>query len=189
MHESRKDFPALLDLRKLYQVVADEATAKYYQLRVIDESGEDYLYPGEHFGPVRSQPPRAARGKPHFCEIPTSALDGRVGLDPPAEIESCTRWVCRLLLFQLQLDCCFCFCFEFRLKLANGSPEVARKSGFRCPDSQNLPSARTSRLCSGSRLQPRWPRTAMQKSSGSSLELITAQSFCSVPAFRWTPGR
>ena len=43
-----KDYPASLELRKLYQVVADPAAAKHHQLRVIDESGEDYLYPEEY---------------------------------------------------------------------------------------------------------------------------------------------
>jgi hypothetical protein len=40
---NNKDYPASLELRKLYQVVADEAAAKHHQLRVIDESGEDYI--------------------------------------------------------------------------------------------------------------------------------------------------
>ena len=40
-----KDYPAALELRKLYQVVFDETAAKLHQIRVIDESGEDYLYP------------------------------------------------------------------------------------------------------------------------------------------------
>lgn len=48
-----KDYPASLELRKLYQVVADAAAAKLGQLRVIDESGEDYLYPKENFVPVQ----------------------------------------------------------------------------------------------------------------------------------------
>jgi hypothetical protein len=73
---NNKDYPASLELRKLYQVVADEAAAKPHQLRVIDESGEDYLYPEEYFVPVQlPQAARegcAARGKPHFCEITTS---------------------------------------------------------------------------------------------------------------------
>jgi hypothetical protein len=55
---SHKDYPASLELRKLYQVVADPAAAKHHQLRVIDESGEDYLYPEEYFVPV--QLPEAA---------------------------------------------------------------------------------------------------------------------------------
>jgi hypothetical protein len=53
-----KDYPASLELRKLYQVVADDAAAKHNQLRVIDESGEDYLYPEEYF--VSVQLPQAA---------------------------------------------------------------------------------------------------------------------------------
>jgi hypothetical protein len=55
---NNKDYPASLELRKLYQVVADDAAAKHHQLRVIDESGEDYLYPEEYFVPV--QLPQAA---------------------------------------------------------------------------------------------------------------------------------
>ena len=47
-----KDYQASLELRKLYQVVADDAATKHHQVRVIDESGEDYLYPEEYFVPV-----------------------------------------------------------------------------------------------------------------------------------------
>jgi hypothetical protein len=47
-----KQYPASLELRKLYQVVADQGAAKHGQIRVIDESGEDYLYPEEYFVPV-----------------------------------------------------------------------------------------------------------------------------------------
>ena len=43
---------------ELYQIVADGATAKHHQLRMIDESGEDCLYPEEYFAPV--QLPQAA---------------------------------------------------------------------------------------------------------------------------------
>jgi hypothetical protein len=48
-----KKYAASLELRKLYRVVADETAAKVHQIRVIDESGEDYLYPKEYFVPVR----------------------------------------------------------------------------------------------------------------------------------------
>ena len=47
-----KEYAASLELRKLYQVLPDEAAAKHRQLRVIDESGEDYLYPENYFVPV-----------------------------------------------------------------------------------------------------------------------------------------
>jgi hypothetical protein len=48
-----KGYSASLELRKLYQVVRDEAAEKLGQIRVIDESGEDYLYPEEYFVPVQ----------------------------------------------------------------------------------------------------------------------------------------
>ena len=38
-----------LEVRKLYQVLSDEAAAADGLLRVVDESGEDYLYPSELF--------------------------------------------------------------------------------------------------------------------------------------------
>lgn len=38
-----------LELRKVYQVLPDEVAAKDGNLRVIDESGEDYLYPLDCF--------------------------------------------------------------------------------------------------------------------------------------------
>jgi hypothetical protein len=41
-----------LELRKLYAVVPDAAAAAKGFLRVLDESGEDYLYPAEFFAPV-----------------------------------------------------------------------------------------------------------------------------------------
>ncbi len=44
-----KQYPASLELRKLYQVLPDQAAAQHGQIRVIDESGEDYLYPEEYF--------------------------------------------------------------------------------------------------------------------------------------------
>jgi hypothetical protein len=44
---NNRDYPASLELRKPHQVVADETAAKHHQLRVIDKSGEDYLYPEE----------------------------------------------------------------------------------------------------------------------------------------------
>jgi hypothetical protein len=38
--------------RKLYEVIHDPASERRGQLRVIDESGEDYLYPEELFAVV-----------------------------------------------------------------------------------------------------------------------------------------
>jgi len=38
-----------LELRKLYQILPDEAAEESGLLRVVDESGEDYLYPAGNF--------------------------------------------------------------------------------------------------------------------------------------------
>ncbi|MFZ0420720.1 MAG: hypothetical protein WAM04_21645 [Candidatus Sulfotelmatobacter sp.] len=48
-----KGYAASLELRKLYEAVSDGVAAELHQIRVIDESGEDYLYPQEYFVPVR----------------------------------------------------------------------------------------------------------------------------------------
>ena len=50
--------PASLELQKVYRVLPDPDAASHKMLRVIDESGEDYLYPEEFF--VRIELPRAA---------------------------------------------------------------------------------------------------------------------------------
>jgi len=42
-------YTASLEPRKLYPVVQDASAAKHNLLRVIDESGEDYLYPANYF--------------------------------------------------------------------------------------------------------------------------------------------
>ena len=47
-----------LDVRKVYRVLPDAKAAAEGYLRVIDESGEDYLYPEEYF--VFVDVPRAA---------------------------------------------------------------------------------------------------------------------------------
>ncbi len=43
------DYPASLEKRKIYETIADSDAKKYGQIRVIDESGGDYLYPKECF--------------------------------------------------------------------------------------------------------------------------------------------
>jgi hypothetical protein len=42
-------YPASLELHKIYRVLPDEEAAVDGDMRVIDESGEDYLYPAEWF--------------------------------------------------------------------------------------------------------------------------------------------
>jgi hypothetical protein len=43
------DYPVSLELHKLYQVLPDEEAELEGDPRVIDESGEDYLYPASYF--------------------------------------------------------------------------------------------------------------------------------------------
>jgi hypothetical protein len=38
-----------LDVRKVYRVLQDKTAAATGHVRVIDESGEDYLYPADYF--------------------------------------------------------------------------------------------------------------------------------------------
>ncbi len=50
------DYPAALERRKIYQVILDDRAARHNLLRVIDESGEDYMYPQGYFIPVDFAP-------------------------------------------------------------------------------------------------------------------------------------
>lgn len=45
----QSDDAALLTPRMIYQVLPDENAAKSKYVRVIDNEGEDYLYPAEYF--------------------------------------------------------------------------------------------------------------------------------------------
>lgn len=49
---------ASLEVRKVYQSIDDPQAASLGLVRVIDESGEDYLFPTEFFVPIKL--PRAA---------------------------------------------------------------------------------------------------------------------------------
>jgi hypothetical protein len=45
-------YQASLELHKIYPVVADPDALRDGDLRVVDESGEDYLYESERFVPI-----------------------------------------------------------------------------------------------------------------------------------------
>lgn len=49
---SNQDYEASLQLRRYYRVLPDEKAAEHGYVRVVDESGEDYLYPEHYFSPV-----------------------------------------------------------------------------------------------------------------------------------------
>ena len=43
------DYPASLEVRKIYHTIEDKEAETHNFLRVVDESGEDYLYPAHYF--------------------------------------------------------------------------------------------------------------------------------------------
>jgi len=56
-----KGYEVSLEPRKIYQVLPDADAARHRQLRVVDESGEDYLYPASYFAEIElPQPVRKA---------------------------------------------------------------------------------------------------------------------------------
>lgn len=42
-----------LELRKIYEILDDSVAGKHNMVRVIDEEGEDYLYPIDWFLPIQ----------------------------------------------------------------------------------------------------------------------------------------
>ncbi|MGL6342853.1 MAG: hypothetical protein ACRC80_27400 [Waterburya sp.] len=46
---NNENYLASLEKRKIYQIISDQGAAEQNLIRVIDESGEDYLYPNNYF--------------------------------------------------------------------------------------------------------------------------------------------
>jgi hypothetical protein len=46
-------YPASLELWKVYRILPDEKAEKHQLIRVVDESGEDYLYSKSWFVPIK----------------------------------------------------------------------------------------------------------------------------------------
>lgn len=46
-------YPASLELHKIYRVIPDEDAVEDGDIRVVDESGEDYLYPASYFAVIK----------------------------------------------------------------------------------------------------------------------------------------
>jgi hypothetical protein len=63
-------YPESLEVRKVYVTLQDDLAAGRNYIRVIDETGEDYLYPARLFVPIEV-PPEAAR------VLPTTARNSR----------------------------------------------------------------------------------------------------------------
>jgi len=65
-------YPESLEVRKVYAVLPDERAAANDYIRVIDETGEDYLYPSKYFVPIQL-PPKVAKILP----VGTAVRNGR----------------------------------------------------------------------------------------------------------------
>jgi len=61
---NNEKYQASLEARKIYQCVPDPQAESHGQIRVIDESGEDYLYPIDLFLPIEI-PKEATRAFAH----------------------------------------------------------------------------------------------------------------------------
>ena len=46
------EYTASLERRKIYPVIPDAGAEAHGMLRLVDESGEDYLYPQDFFLPI-----------------------------------------------------------------------------------------------------------------------------------------
>lgn len=46
------EYPASLELHKIYRILPDKDAQADGDLRIIDESGEDYLFPADYFIPI-----------------------------------------------------------------------------------------------------------------------------------------
>ena len=46
---NNEGYAASLEVRKIYQVLIDDHAAEHHLVRVVDESGESYLYPEDYF--------------------------------------------------------------------------------------------------------------------------------------------
>jgi hypothetical protein len=53
---SNDGYAASLEVRKIYTTLSDATALKLGLLRVVDESGEDYLYPCDQFGEIELSP-------------------------------------------------------------------------------------------------------------------------------------
>lgn len=49
---SNVGYPASLEPRKIYELIPDPDGDRFGMLRVVDESGEDYLFEADRFVPI-----------------------------------------------------------------------------------------------------------------------------------------
>jgi len=54
---NNKNYELSLELWKVYEIINDDESEKHNLIRIIDESGEDYLYPLNYFMPINLPKP------------------------------------------------------------------------------------------------------------------------------------
>ncbi len=50
---NNEGYPVSLEKLKIYRTIPDAYAQEHQLLRVVDESGEDYLYPADYFVPIQ----------------------------------------------------------------------------------------------------------------------------------------
>ena len=72
-----RGYPVALEKRKIYVSLIDPLASKHGQVRVIDESGSDYLYPKSFFCPLHylSQCARRFSAQPKKRDLGISSLE------------------------------------------------------------------------------------------------------------------
>lgn len=88
---SNAGYPASLEVRKIYQGVADAAAERRGLIRIIDESGEDYLYPGEMFVPIKLPRPvlkALATGAPTTKARTGTSMGGPIAAPPGRSVRA-----------------------------------------------------------------------------------------------------
>ena len=63
-------YRASLEPRKIYRVLEDASAERHSLLRVVDESGEDYLFPAALFVPIELP----AKARPAFARPASAAV-------------------------------------------------------------------------------------------------------------------
>ena len=67
------EYPASLELRKIYRVLPDKDAQADGDMRIIDESGEDYLFPADYLIPVELPQTIVRALKKSFVQTPAYA--------------------------------------------------------------------------------------------------------------------
>ena len=67
------EYPASLELHKIYRVLPDKDAQADGDMRIIDESGEDYLFPADYFIPIELPQPIIQALNQSFVRMPATA--------------------------------------------------------------------------------------------------------------------